>query len=1058
MRHTYLATALALFGLLLLGNWPGLYAQTTWTTQNSGTKDSFWGITYAQGTYVAVGSNGMVRTSRDGSTWTAQATPTGNMLRGVAFGNGVFVAVGLQGTVLTSRNLTTWAFQKLAPAYNLYAVSFINNQFFATGFGGLLLRSADGIHWAQLPSGTTESLVGISFVNELYIAVGEHGTIITSRGGTNWSAQVSGTSAYLNMTVYAKGLYVIAGSDNSILTSPDGVNWSIKYLNSGSHVLGIAYGQNLFIVVTNNGTVFGSYDGLNWFPQSSDTKRVLWSVLFANNQFIVVGHSGIVLKGRSSPVAITNNTLLPSESLNTYQVMSGYADQLVREKRYDQAEAYYQKALSIAQLRNGTYYETLLEVHMLLRLGSVALKRGRSQEADQYADRAYQISSKQTIHGLKAESLALKAAVAKQEKRLADALRHTAAQLVEESIAADSATGTGTTGMKRYYLQMETSHLAQEADKNTLSLRLKNNQLTYAFLITILLMILIVTLTVGYRKQRQAQQTLARQNALIQKQATQLKALDAAKSRFFANVSHELRTPLTLLLGPVKTLLQENRLTEKQTSLLQLAHRSGNQLAQLVTDILDLGKLELGKLELNVQPTPLVSFFRHQFAQFESLAESRHLHYSFDISVPDNTAVNLDQAKCRQILNNLLANAVKATPAGGGITASLTLTDGNLHLSVADTGRGIHPDDLPHLFDRYFQTTRPNQPAEGGTGIGLALCQEHTLLMGGTIAVESTPGIGSVFRVVFPVVLLPAAESSAYSEAAVAAAPLTARKPLVAPTVRTTDQPPATPDANRPTLLVVEDNPDLQAYLRLILGPSYTLITAENGQEALDQLRKAGPGPPGISLILSDLMMPVMDGHQLLDRLKADDATRHLPVIMLTARADARDKLRALRVGVDDYLLKPFDEAELLARIDNLLANRAARQQAMTEQTGTEPTPPTADAPYPLMAQAAQDWLEPFERYVWQQIANPTLSVPELADHFAMSESTLLRQLKRLTGLAPAHYVQAMRLEEARRLLESRAVSSITEVAARVGYQDATSFARGFRARFGKLPSELLES
>lgn len=597
----------------------------------------------------------------------------------------------------------------------------------------------------------------------------------------------------------------------------------------------------------------------------------------------------------------------------------------------------------------------------------------------------------------------------------------------------------------RYQTQLK----QKQIEEQQLALQLKTDQLRFSLIIAVLVGVSAVGLWLAYRRQRQAKQQVLAQNALVHSQAQQLRSLDAAKSRFFANVAHELRTPLTLLLGPISTLMAEECLNDKQTHLLQLAQRSGSQLDQLITDLLNLGKLELGRMELDPKPTSLAAFFSGHFAQFASLAERRHLHYAFDVAVADGAVADLDQSKCRQILNNLLSNAFKFTPSGGRITASLHLTDGHLHLRVADTGPGIHPDDRPHLFERYFQTTRLNKPAEGGTGIGLALCQEYTRLMGGTIAVESTLGAGSVFRVQWPVVLRVGETPVPVEEISVPVLePVSGEKEFEIGSDLTvlTQSPLST--AQRPTLLVVEDHPDLLAYIRLILADTYEIVSAENGQVALDRLREEGSA--SISLVLSDLMMPVLDGYQLLEALKADDATRYLPVVMLTARADAGDKLRALRIGVDDYLLKPFDEAELRARIANLLANQAARRQAVAEE-------PPADPARPLMTPADRNWLEAVEGYVRQRTADPVLSVPALAHHFAMSESTLLRQLKRMTGLSPLQYVQAVRLEEARRLLESRQAHSVAQVAAAVGYADVRSFSRSFRARFGKLPSEVLE-
>ncbi len=231
---------------------------------------------------------------------------------------------------------------------------------------------------------------------------------------------------------------------------------------------------------------------------------------------------------------------------------------------------------------------------------------------------------------------------------------------------------------------------------------------------------------------------------------------------------------------------------------------------------------------------------------------------------------------------------------------------------------------------------------------------------------------------------------------------------------------------------------------RLILSEKYHVLTAGNGQEALQKLVSSPTGRVGVGAILSDLMMPVMDGFQLLEALKSDDATRHIPVIMLTARAEARDKLKALRIGVDDYITKPFDEEELMVRIENLLNNQAARFQDMPEEAAA-----------PALTEADREWLGRFEAFVQKNLSNSILSIPVLADEFAMSESTLLRQLKRLTGLTPVQYLQEVRLDKARRSLEDRTYDSVARVAAAAGYSDARSFSRIFKLRFGKAPSEV---
>ncbi len=728
----------------------------------------------------------------------------------------------------------------------------------------------------------------------------------------------------------------------------------------------------------------------------------------------------------------------------------GRADLAMTNNDWDAAETNYQKTLHFALAEPNRWMET----HALNSLAHLEWRRGNPALAKTYLDKAQTVAEKLELNDLLIRTFNLKVLIAEKEGNYIGALEFYKKEHYYDQKFKDKSAGFD---IENYYLQLEKNQLATEKKTQELELSLKKAQLRNSLITMALALLLASLLVFAFIKLRKRKDVLVAQNALILDQSKQLKALDAAKSRFFANVSHELRTPLALMLGPIGTLLKDNQLTAKQSKLLQLAQHSSKQLEQLVTDILDLGKLEMGKMELDEKPTELAPFFRSYFAQFESLAESRQIDFSFDIAVDNDVVVHVDQAKYRQILNNLLTNAFKFTPAGGRVEAKLSLNDGVLQLSVADTGPGIHPDDLPHLFDRYFQTTRPDKPAEGGTGIGLTLCHEYAELFGGKIEVESTLGHGTTFRVWLPVKLADNAHISDVAPKILDLGLKSEPAPIATPAV--------TSDTAKPTILVVEDNSDLQAYIRLILSEKYQVVTAENGQAALsmmnDELGMMNVKPDAANssfiihhsslpdLVLSDLMMPVMDGLQLLEKLKSSDATRHIPVIMLTARAEARDKLKALRIGVDDYLTKPFDEEELLARIENLLKNQKARQAEASSETEPEATAP-------LLSQPDRAWLETFEVYVQQHFASEILTVSALARAFAMSESTLLRQLKRLTGLSPVQYLQEVRLSEAWHLLESRAYDSIAEVASKVGYEDARSFSRSFRARFGKLPSELL--
>ena len=543
-----------------------------------------------------------------------------------------------------------------------------------------------------------------------------------------------------------------------------------------------------------------------------------------------------------------------------------------------------------------------------------------------------------------------------------------------------------------------------------------------------------------------------------QKLMEELKNLDTTKSRFFANVSHELRTPLTLILGPIGSVLKSGEMSNRNFTHLKKAQQNGKELLKLVASILDLSKMESGKLELHEKPEMLFPLVRRISSAFESHAQRSGIEFTFDYQAEKDLQLQLDREKVETILNNLLSNAIKFTPSGENISIKTEDIGNAIRLSVADTGRGIHPGDLPDVFNRFYQSSQPDAPTEGGTGIGLALCQELTKMMGGKIWVESSLETGSTFFVELPRrEVLGVRQSSVrqFDSQPVAEAPVLAPKP--------TDNQAIQPSSNQATILIVEDNHSLRDYIQSILSPFYNTITAENGQAALKALcpsveSSTVPGQgtdkavelptANCQLIVSDIMMPVMDGFQLLEKLKSDDRYRHLPVVMLTARADMQDRLRALRIGVDDYLLKPFEEEELLVRLENLLNNHDSRKAFLEENNGRVEG-------MPAVSQADQEWLRTFEASLKKQLANTGYSIAGMTTDFAMSESSLSRQLKRLTGLTPSRYFQELRLNEARRLLENRAFNTVTQVAYKVGFSDAASFNRAFKRRFGTSPSGL---
>ncbi|MEM9824254.1 MAG: ATP-binding protein [Bacteroidota bacterium] len=546
-----------------------------------------------------------------------------------------------------------------------------------------------------------------------------------------------------------------------------------------------------------------------------------------------------------------------------------------------------------------------------------------------------------------------------------------------------------------------------------------------------------------------ATENLERDKKTIERQAEELRNLDKIKSRFFANVSHELRTPLTLLLAPIQNVLKNNKLNNKDYTSLLLAKNNAYRLNKMVNEILALTKMEAGKIELQYSRVVWYVFLKQIIANFESFANQKNIQFLFHYEERKDLQVQIDKEKVEIILMNLLSNAFKFTPQNGTIQLRIKSEGQYLWCAVIDTGRGIHPEDLPFVFDRFYQSKRKNAPVEGGTGIGLALTREFVHLMDGQIEVKSKLGQGAEFFVKIPKVEI-------ISQITTEDARL----------LEGIDQPPAQellPEPKSinttPTLdslelsakiLLVEDNYDLRHFIKELLEPKYTVVEAVNGKAALELLDQSKTTNDQYGLIISDIMMPILDGYQLVNALKADLDRREIPIIMLTARGGIDDKLKALRIGVDDYLTKPFEEEELLVRIDNLLQHRHWRQQ---HQEASQEQDLVEKEVKPERTVEEKHWLERLESIALEKLKNNTLSVEQLAYDLATNRWTLNRRIKTLTGLSSSQYLQELRLNRARHLLEQQQCSSIKALAYEMGFKDTKYFSRQFKKRFGKLPS-----
>jgi len=499
-----------------------------------------------------------------------------------------------------------------------------------------------------------------------------------------------------------------------------------------------------------------------------------------------------------------------------------------------------------------------------------------------------------------------------------------------------------------------------------------------------------------------------------------LRQVEEIKTRWFVNVSHELKTPLTLIQGPINQLMKSESINEVDKSKLILADRNVKSLQSLVLEILDLSKLEKGVLELDSKPVDLSALIKSTVASFESLASSNKIGLS-EIS-RDEYWMKVDPHKIRKLLENLISNALKFTPPAGDVQVEMKFDNDYTRIVVSDTGEGIADEDLLHVFERFYQSSDKQKNRIGGTGVGLSLAKEVAIMHGGDLIVTSQEGKGSVFTLLLPSGLQTTAET--YEEIEVEDGDVFVEERY---RVRLDD---------RPKLLLVEDNMDMQTYIQSILKDDYIIDTARDGREGLDFLQKGT-----YDLIISDVMMPRMDGLTFSQKVKENEKWSRIPFVMLTALNSDSDRIYALRIGIDDYLAKPFVEEELAVRLKNLLANRQQRLEIENEDQ---------------LESFDDRILKTLESEVKQHLMDTMLSVSYLADKVAMSESSLRRYLKKSTGLSPLEFINELKLQHALKLLEKGVYSTIKEVALNSGYDRTSRFTPSFQKRFGKHPGDYL--
>ncbi|MEN0005913.1 MAG: ATP-binding protein [Bacteroidota bacterium] len=532
---------------------------------------------------------------------------------------------------------------------------------------------------------------------------------------------------------------------------------------------------------------------------------------------------------------------------------------------------------------------------------------------------------------------------------------------------------------------------------------------------------------------------------LIQQQANELQQLDQMKSRFFANISHDLRTPITLISGPAELLAEEEYIQAKgafHKAVLTISKNS-KRLLGLIDEILDLARLESKTVKLHEEIISVMAFTQSIFDTYSLEAQRKKVQLDLIVEVEDAMKLLVDPNRLEKILNNLLSNALKFTTPGDNIQLRISKDQEQIIFEVADTGRGIPAEDLPHVFERFFQSKNPHLVQTSGSGIGLSLCQDFAKLMKGSLTVNSTFGQGSTFRLNLPVKDYANASPSRHAKTPKRSNTQTLKLP--------NSLPPKRSNSSTFRVMIVEDNLEVQGFLQQLLAPHYEIITFDDGQEALDFLVSQKGKPLPVDLILSDINMPRLDGYGLIDAIKKEEPWRQLPMIMLTARLQEHSKLQALRMGVDDYLTKPFSPTELKVRIANILGNYQKRLAYQQEYLKIDPA-------FETTRSADQVWLEELEKYTLAALSQQIdLTASYLAQQMHISERKIARKTKLLTGLTIGRYIQEVKLQKARHLLEQRTFETIAEVGFACGFKSRSYFTKVFTEYFGKSPSNYLE-
>ncbi|MCC8173688.1 MAG: helix-turn-helix domain-containing protein [Odoribacter sp.] len=510
-------------------------------------------------------------------------------------------------------------------------------------------------------------------------------------------------------------------------------------------------------------------------------------------------------------------------------------------------------------------------------------------------------------------------------------------------------------------------------------------------------------------------------NLMLEKtRAKQLHEVDMMKLRFFTNISHEIRTPLTLIAGPLEKLYSTSTdpAIKKQ---LKMVRKNAWKLKDMVEQLLDFRKLKTGKYKVDYQNDDIVNYFKSLTDSFSSLAEERNIKLTFQ-SNQESYIGTLDSQKTDKIFNNLISNALKYTPAGGQVNLMLEIKEKEYIVTVKDTGVGIPPENLDKIFNRFFQYASDKNIT--GFGIGLSITHDLIEVLGGKITVDSEKDKGSTFFVTLPLIDKPEEEKNT---------------DLPQESVIVDKEP-----GNKKYMLVVEDSEDIREFIRTHFESEYYITEATNGKEGLAKAMEDIP-----DIILTDMLIPVMNGLEMCKKLKKDERTSHIPLLMLTAVTSREVELESLLAGADDYITKPFDIYILHAKVENLLSIRDSFREKIKHDLLLRPSEIVVDSP-------DERFLKKAVKVVEDYMDDPELDIEKFSEEMGVSRMQLYRKFEALTNMTVKEFIRSIRLKRAAQLLTQEKLT-VSEIAWAVGFKDLSYFRKCFKEEFGLTPTDYIK-